>query len=154
MTTPTRGHVRGNPRHPPPVGPLRLRLAPDFGRSAIDGVWWPYGRDLTREGSHLVNDFPARRGRVDRLAYAPSDWEQTANHVFTDRGRIKVGYLPASEVHVILLRLTDTQVIRLEVVHDDAAPVAPADQPANGRLRTRTPILSIRCSGLPNSSDQ
>jgi hypothetical protein len=106
-------------RAPPPVGPLRLRLTPwttdEDGRDAPHGgVWWPYTRDLAREGAHLVDDFPIALGKVDRLAYSPLDWDDELDHVFTRHGRIKVGQV--AERRCILVRLVGPVIVRLAVV--------------------------------------
>lgn len=99
-----------------PLGALRLQLPPTSG-PAYAGLWMPYGRDFTREGPHLVDEFPRARGRVDRLAYSPGDWDVVAEEVFTRHGRIKVGFLPPERNGgQVLLRLLSTDVIRLRVV--------------------------------------
>ncbi|RHW24520.1 hypothetical protein D0Z08_23660 [Nocardioides immobilis] len=104
-------------RYAQPLGALRLRLAPGFGGAEVDGAWWPYGRDLTREVPHLVDDFPKGRGRVDRVVYAPDDWDVVATEVFTGHGRVKVGFLPADRPGgLVLLRLTGSGIVRLRVL--------------------------------------
>lgn len=102
-------------RCPHPLGALRLRLPPDLETVAdVDGVWWPYGGDLTREGPHLVNDFPSRFGRIDRLVYAPGDWDVVADEIYTNRGRVKVGFLPAERPGgLVLVRLCGAGILRL-----------------------------------------
>lgn len=103
-------------RSPQPLGALRLGLASTFEEAAVAGQWRPYSRDLTREVPHLVNDFPQGRGLVDRLVYAPSDWDVPETEVFTSRGRMKVGFLPADHAGgVVLLRLTGSGIITLRV---------------------------------------
>lgn len=103
-------------RHAQPLGVLRLHLAPSFGR-LYAGVWWPHGRDLAREGPHLVDDFPKGRGRIDRLVYSPGGWDVVAEEVFTRHGRIKVGFLPSEQTgDLVLLRLSGSEIIRLRVV--------------------------------------
>jgi hypothetical protein len=104
-------------RHAQPLGMLRLRLAPAHERAAVAGLWWPYGRDLTREGPHLVDEFPGSRGRIERLVYAPGDWDVVATEIFTSQGRIKVGFLaPEQSGGLVLLRLAGSGIIRLRVV--------------------------------------
>lgn len=99
-----------------PHGALRLQLAPTAGRACGTGIWWPYGRDLTREGPHLVNDFPQARGRIDRLVYSPGDWDVEAAEIFTSHGRIKVGFLPPQHAGgLVLLRLSGSGIVRLQV---------------------------------------
>lgn len=107
-------------RYPRPLGALRLELAPKFGRVEPCGLWWPYSRDLLREAAHLIDDFPAARGRVDRLVYAPEDWDVVATEVFTSRGRVKVGFLaPERGGGIVLLRLSSAGIIRLRVAWAD-----------------------------------
>ncbi len=108
--------VHNPQRYPQPLGALRLELAPTFGHAEADGLWWPYSRDLTREAAHLIDDFPATRGRIDRLVYAPDDWDVVATEVFTSRGRVKAGFLaPERRGGVVLVRLTGDGIIQLRV---------------------------------------
>jgi hypothetical protein len=110
-------------RYADPLGALRLRLAPTFTFGSVAGVWWPYGRDLTREGPHLVDAFPKARGRIDRLVYSPDEWDVVAEEVYTSYGRIKVGFLPPEQAGGLLLRLVGAGIIRLRVVwHPEAVP--------------------------------
>lgn len=103
-------------RSPQPLGALRLDLASSFEVAAVAGQWRPYSRDLTREVPHLVNDFPRGRGVIDRLVYAPSDWDAGPTEVFTSRGRMKVGFLPSDHTGgVVLLRLCGSGIITLGV---------------------------------------
>lgn len=109
-------------RHDLPGGQLRVTLAPVFGNAAVDGIWWPYGRDLTREVPHLVDDYPADRGRIDAVAYCPEDWDGAPSHVFTRYGRVKTGHLARTQAGFVLLRLTRLAaitIIRVQVVHDE-----------------------------------
>jgi len=107
-------------RYPDALGVLRLRLADAPRRAFADGIWMPYGRDLTREGAHLVDQFPASRGRVDRLAYAPEDWDDAVTEIFTRHGRVKAGLLPdAHGRDVVLLRLHTSEVLRIRIAWPD-----------------------------------
>lgn len=107
-------------RYPDALGLLRLRLAEVQHLALADGLWLPYGRDLTREGAHLVDEFPASRGRIDRLAYAPGDWDTVASEIFTRHGRVKVGFLPRSRGRgVVLLRLHSSEVLRIRIAWPD-----------------------------------
>lgn len=119
-------------RHARPLGALRLHLGRDD-RAAPTGTWRPYGRDLTREAPHLVDEFPADHGRIDRLVYAPSDWDVVAEEVFTRRGRIRVGFLPPRDVGgIVLVRLAGAGVLRLRVVWLPWIDVAVDDDRADG----------------------
>ena len=100
-----------------PLGKLRLDLARDFTATKVAGTWFPYGRDLTREVPHLVDEFPRERGRIDRLVYAPRDWDVVAESVFTGRGRMKIGFLsPDHRGGQVLVRLADAGIVTLAVV--------------------------------------
>lgn len=103
-------------RYPAPAGPLRLVLTRQFGEAAIDGVWRPWSRDLTREGAHLVDAFPSARGRIDRIVYSTADWDVVADDLFTSHGRIKVGFFPTPDLHLVLVRLLDSRVLRFQVI--------------------------------------
>lgn len=105
-------------RWPEPLGPLRIVLGPDFGVSHLDGVWRPYGTDLGREAPHLVNEFPTGRGRLDRIACAPGDWDSIEPYVFTGHGRIPIGELPPEYLHTVLCRVVGGRVIRLRISRD------------------------------------
>ncbi|GAA3649340.1 hypothetical protein GCM10022237_06260 [Nocardioides ginsengisoli] len=110
-------------RYPDALGVLRLQLTEARQVSLADGLWVPYGRDLTREGAHLVDEFPADRGRVDRLAYAPGDWEVVASEIFTRHGRVKVGFLSGGHGRgIVLLRLHTSEVLTLRIVWPDHSP--------------------------------
>ncbi|WGY00172.1 MULTISPECIES: DUF5994 family protein [unclassified Nocardioides] len=88
--------------------------------AVADGIWLPYGRDLVREGAHLIDEFPADRGRVDRLVYAPGDWGVAASEIFTRHGRVKVGFLPEARGRgVVLIRLHTSEVLRIRIVWPD-----------------------------------
>jgi hypothetical protein len=106
-------------RCPQPLGALRLHLAPGDG-PGLAGRWWPYSRDLTREGPHLVDQFPLERGRVDRLVYAADDWRSVADELFTSHGRMKVGFFPPGRAGgTVLLRLVGAGTITLRVAWPD-----------------------------------
>lgn len=104
-------------RYGQPLGTLRLQLTPAFDEGHLGGWWAPYSRDLSREAAHLVDAFPADRGRIDRLVYAPPDWEDVlATEVFTRHGRIKVGYMPESRgTGLVLVRITGAGIVLLGV---------------------------------------
>lgn len=108
-------------RHPDALGLLRLRLSDVRSLALADGIWLPYGRDLTREGPHLVDEFPSCRGRIDRLAYAAGDWGDVTTEVFSSHGRVKVGLLAGSHGRgIVLVRLHNAEVLRIRVVWPDA----------------------------------
>jgi hypothetical protein len=117
-------------RYPSSLGILRLRVTDVPHLASADGFWVPYSRDLVREGAHLVDEFPEARGRVDRLAYAPGDWDVVASEIFTRHGRIKVGFLPGAQGRgVLLLRLVTAEVLRIRIAWPGRRPDGvPAEQ--------------------------
>ena len=104
-------------RHPQQLGALRLELADEFTEGRLGGRWTPYCRDLTREAAHLIDAFPADRGKIDRLVYAERDWDALeTNEVFTRHGRIKVGLLPPSRgTGLVLVRVTGAGIVALGI---------------------------------------
>ena len=113
--------MKSSQRYPQPLGALRLQLATTFVRAEAGGLWWPYSRDLTREAAHLIDDFPYGRGRIDRLVYAPEDWDVVVHEVFTSRGRVKVGFFDADRgCGAVLLRLGSAGIIQLRVAWAEA----------------------------------
>jgi hypothetical protein len=105
-------------RWPTPVGPLRITLVPDFGTASLDGIWRPYSTDLLCEAPHLINQFPASRGRLDRMACSPTDWDEVEPFVFTTYGRIPVGKLPPEYLHIVLCRIFGGPIIRIGIQRD------------------------------------
>lgn len=96
--------------------PLRIRMADHPGRNELDGGWWPQSRDLAVELADLVDHFPPERGRIVRALYSPPDWEPAPRRVATAHGRLKVGYFPHDDTHLILLSTSDRTVLRVLVV--------------------------------------
>ncbi|GAA3528574.1 DUF5994 family protein [Nocardioides daeguensis] len=110
-------------RYPDALGALRLHLTDVPHVALVDGIWLPYSCDLVREGAHLVDQFPSSRGRIDRLVYAPGDWDVVASEIFTRHGRIKVGFLPGARGRgVVLLRLTTSEVLRIRIAWPERGP--------------------------------
>lgn len=104
-------------RYAAPLGTLRLQLTARFDEGHLGGWWAPYSHDLAREAAHLVDGFPTERGRIDRLVYAPPDWDDVLEtEVFTRHGRIKVGYMGANRGSgLVLVRVTGAGIVPLGV---------------------------------------
>lgn len=107
------------PSTPPARSFLRLRLAKFPGRDRLDGGWWPQSRDLAVELADLVDNFPADSGRVQRAVISPPDWDQPPRKIAVAHGTVKVGSFPKDDTHVILLKTSATQILRILVVPPD-----------------------------------
>lgn len=105
-----------------PVRPLRLRMAKDAGRNALDGGWWPYSRDLAAELGDLVEWMPPEHGRIVGALYSPPDWDPSPRQIPLRNGIIRVGSLPRDDTHVILLTLRDRRVLTIAVVPPGFSP--------------------------------
>jgi uncharacterized protein DUF5994 len=99
--------------------PLRLQLSESPGRATLDGGWWPRSRDIDIEVADLVDHFPADRGQVYRVLYSRPDWDTQPHSVPVARGRLKVGSFPGDDSHMIVLRMSTRQDLRLLVVPFD-----------------------------------
>ena len=131
MTTsigsPTRAELSETPTTTGPAtapAPLRLVLSTHPGHGSLDGAWWPRSRNLATELADLVDHFPTSAGRVIRAVYSPPDWLPVSRRVDIARGYIKVGSFPHDDTHVLALRLSTGEVLRLLVV----PPGTPADE--------------------------
>lgn len=121
--TSSNGYPQYDPRRraPAALGHLRLQLLERPSSLHVGGRWAPYSFDLTREAAHLVDEFPATRGRIDRLAYVPGDWQVVAEEVFTRHGRVKVGRLPSLEGRrLLLVGLVGPEVLRIAITWSQA----------------------------------
>lgn len=108
--------------------PLRLTLSPSPDRSPLGGAWWPQTHDLDLELADLVDDFPDHLGNVYRALYSRPDWTSRPRTVVTARRRIKTGFFPRDDTHLLLLSMSTRRSIRLLVV--------PAEHPAAERAIT------------------
>jgi hypothetical protein len=96
--------------------PLRLRMAERPGHDHLDGAWWPQSRDLAIELADLVDHFPAVLGRIVRAVYSPPDWDLAPRRIPTAHGYVKVGSFPRDDTHLVLLKTSDRNVLRVLVV--------------------------------------
>ena len=69
------------------LSPVRLFLLPSgTGPRRIDGVWWPYSCDLSRELPSLLAALDRQRGRVTRVTVNRSAWPHVPPRLrFVDR---------------------------------------------------------------------
>jgi hypothetical protein len=63
-------------RHPtPPDYTPRLRLKPKAERTGyVDGAWWPWSDDLTKELPDLLAVLSVRLGPIERVLYNLGEW--------------------------------------------------------------------------------
>ena len=71
-----RGSQPAAGRHPtPPDYTPRLRLKPKAERSGyVDGAWWPWSDDLTKELPDLLAVLSVRLGPIERVMYNLGEW--------------------------------------------------------------------------------
>ena len=109
-------------------GPLRIRLSdilPSTG--PLDGAWWPRSRDLQSEAADLVDHFPSLAGRVERLLFSRPDWEAvegapSRHSIRAARGPVKTGSFPRDDTHVMMVKTSAGEHLRLLVVPSDTEP--------------------------------
>lgn len=90
---------------------LRLELAARPYQGPLGGAWWPRSRDLAVELAQLIEEFPPYAGRLRRIAFSPSDWDDAharssqswSRFVTTARGRLPVAPSPHDDSHVVVL---------------------------------------------------
>lgn len=75
-------------------GPLRLEMSRPPLRGTLDGAWWPRSRDLRVELAHLVDNFPASAGKIDRAVISGPDWSPAPRRVPVAHGFGKVECFP------------------------------------------------------------
>jgi hypothetical protein len=100
--------------------PLRLRLSESA--HPLDGGWWPQSPLLAVELGHLVDQFPADRGRILRAVYCPADWEDAPKRVTTARGYIEAGTFGREDKHVVVLSMSDRRKLCLVVIPSGLTP--------------------------------
>lgn len=107
--------------------PLRLRLDNSFQSGPLDGAWWPQSRDLQREAADLVDHFPGLVGRIERLLFSRPDWDAVSgapsmHRIQAARGAVKVGSFPSDDTHVMIVKMSSGQRLRLRVVPSNTEP--------------------------------
>ena len=96
--------------------PLRLRMTQHPGHDHLDGGWWPQSRDLAVELADLVEHFPPELGRIVRVVYSPPDWDPGPRRIPTASGSVKVGSFPRDDTHLVHLKTSDRDVLRVLVI--------------------------------------
>ena len=125
MTTPPTGSPSS--QTPSERVALRLRLDTSFQSGPLDGAWWPQSRDLQVEAADLVDHFPGLIGQIERLLFSRPDWDAVGGapsmrRIHAARGTVKVGSFPSDDTHVMVVKMSSGQRIRLLVVPSDTEP--------------------------------
>lgn len=107
---------------PPVDTALRLMLNPVLDRrTSVDGMWWPYSRDLAAELPGLI-------AAVDRLAGRPTlrvgvhfdGWDDIPRRVPARGRQIRVGWFRHGDPRLITLSFVNCDPIILLVIPPDA----------------------------------
>lgn len=154
MTSPT---VSSSSQAPERVS-LRLCLDNSFQSGPLDGAWWPQSRDLQSEAADLVDHFPDLIGRIERLLFSRPDWDAVSGapsmrRIHAARGTVKVGSFPSDDTHVMIVKMTSGQRIRLLVVPSDTEPglASKVMQQAADDRSTESPSMLLGLSGPDQS---
>lgn len=117
---------------PPPSALLRLGLKPAGDPAGLlDGAWWPYSRDLSRELPPLVAVLDSAWGRITRIAVNPEHWPVIPRGVAVAGHVVKVGWFTAEQDPHKLLLLSG------HVGRWDLLVIPPETDPATSRWLTR-----------------
>ena len=78
----------------PPDYTPRLRLKPKAPETGyVDGAWWPYSDDLTKELPDLLAVLSVRLGAIDRVLYNLSEWAKLPAKFATGGRKVRLdGY--------------------------------------------------------------
>jgi hypothetical protein len=82
----------------------------------LDGAWWPHSTDLELELADLVDHFPEKSGRIDRVVFSRPDWATAPHKVRVGRGTMKTGSFPEDDTHLMLLRMSSMAQLDLLVI--------------------------------------
>ena len=115
---------------------LRLQLSAVPGAGPLDGAWWPRSRDLEAELADLVDHFPAEAGYISRAIFSRPDWKTSPRKVMVGRGYLKTGSFPSDDTHVLLLKLSSGEQLKVFVVPPDTAADAARDLMATATAST------------------
>ena len=83
----------------------RLALRPVLDRRVPDGSWWPENRRLSEQLGQLFALWPPGAGRILRVLYSPTDWDDHPDSVAVPGGTIRLGAFPHVHPHQLLLSM-------------------------------------------------
>jgi hypothetical protein len=105
--------------------PLRLRLKPKAAATGyVDGAWWPRSRDLTAELPALAEVLAVRLGRIERVAYALSTWDDVPRRFALDGHRVRLEGFTYQDKHIIHVTGSNRGRISLLVVPPETTDLA------------------------------
>lgn len=136
-----------------PHAQLRLRLKPKGPTTGyVDGAWWPMSRDLTTELPALAEVLAVRLGRIVRVAYALSTWDDDAPRGFeVDGHRVRLEGFTYQDRNIIHVTGSNRGRISLLVVPPELTEPAGHDalMTAAHRGNTDLPEEILAATHLP-----
>ena len=89
-------------------------MAPHAGY--VDGAWWPYTDDLSKELPYLIAVLSARLGRIDRVLYKLNDWAKAPAELHAGGRAVHLdGYRLQPPNTIEVVGLTANRIILLVV---------------------------------------
>lgn len=80
-----------------PLSPVRLRLAPRGTLPRrIDGVWWPYSRDLLTQLPGMLAALPSAWGDITGVTVDAAAWSAAPGRMFVANQVVRLHRAPAS----------------------------------------------------------
>ncbi|GGR51815.1 hypothetical protein FHS38_006864 [Streptomyces netropsis] len=141
-----------------PSLPVRLFLNPaDTRPGPVDGAWWPYSRDLTRELPALAMALDLPWGRITRVAVNPAHWPVIPGKVPVGTRVVHVGWFAEQDPHDLLLLSFRVGRWDLLVIPPETAPgtaahlMAAAGDPDN-RLTASALMAAARNDGTSGTT--
>lgn len=114
--------------HTAPHPPLRLQLKPEGPATGyVDGGWWPRSQDLTAELPALAEALAVSLGRIERVAFALSAWDQTPRRFEVDGYRVHMEGFTYQNQNIIHLTGSNRGRVSLLVIPPEMADAAGQD---------------------------
>lgn len=86
----------------PPRQTLRLKLKPKAPTAGyVDGAWWPRSLDLPTELPALLAVLAVRLGRIQRVSYHLTAWDQAPRRVLVDGHLVRLGGFHSQNPHTM-----------------------------------------------------
>lgn len=101
-----------------------LVIRPARERGQLDGAWWPQSRSLSTELAKLVAMWPTDGGRIERVRYALSDWDDQPDLIPVSGWTVRCGVLSERDAQTLTLTLSDRPRVRLQVIAAGASRTA------------------------------